>query len=37
MESNLRRHADTFLTLEALGTRIPPYQPTYDFPGPNMG
>lgn len=32
----MHRHEDTFLTLEALGTRIPPYQPTYDFPGPHL-
>ncbi|MBP7691739.1 MAG: class I SAM-dependent methyltransferase [Anaerolineales bacterium] len=32
----MHRHADTFLTLEALGTRIPVYQPTYEFPGPYL-
>lgn len=29
----MRRHLETFLTLEALGSCIPPYQPTYPFPG----
>lgn len=32
----MHRHPDTFLTLEQLGARIPPYQPTYDFPGPHI-
>jgi SAM-dependent methyltransferase len=30
----MRRHPESFLALEDLGTRIPPYQPTYAFAGP---
>jgi SAM-dependent methyltransferase len=30
----MHRHADTFLSLDELGSCIPPYRPTFDFAGP---
>jgi SAM-dependent methyltransferase len=30
----MNTHPETFLRLDELGTRIPPYRPTFDFPGP---
>lgn len=33
MASGMHRHPDTFLRLDELGSRIPPYQPNHAFPG----
>jgi hypothetical protein len=32
--SDLHRHPETHMRLDELGKRLPPYRPTYDFPGP---
>jgi SAM-dependent methyltransferase len=29
----MHKHLSSFMTLEELGTKIPPYQPTFEFPG----
>ncbi len=29
----MKKHTDSFMSLEELGTTIPGYRPTFDFPG----
>ncbi len=34
MKPSFKRHVETFLPPEQLGSQIPPYRPNYAFPGP---